>query len=196
MKMRENGFSCDNIVVSFCWNSFPKKRSVGLIAGLQEEKNIFVDCDGAVIACGQAAGHGDSHHSSIAGVENAELFDGAIRFCGDNIASGINEERFIIHLNRIPSGINQLLLSVNIFKNKNRASLFSRIESISVRVQNADDETDSIEYTKKQTIGSRTLALIIGKIYRQDGEWCFEGMEEECTGASKTEDLLKYADSI
>lgn len=119
------------------------------------------------------------------GLPNGKLdsHDRALHHTGDDQTGdqdgddGLDNEIITVDLQRVSSGVDQIVFFLNIYNNEDFQGDFSEIPYASIRMyEGTPSKVRSVfaQYdvaTKSECSGKR--ALIMGKLYRRDGEWKF-----------------------
>lgn len=144
------------------------------------------------------------------GLPNGKLDsqDRALHHTGDDQTGdqdgddGLDNEIITVDLQRVDSGVEQIVFFLNIYNNEDFQGDFSEIPYASIRMyEGTPSKVRSVfaQYdvaTKSECAGKR--ALIMGKLYRKDGEWkfaaigdAFEDRNIVCTIARVVKDYNK-----
>lgn len=117
------------------------------------------------------------------------------KHCGDNLtgAGDGDDEQIIISLDKIPEKYNGMVVGVTIYRGHERNQKFGDINNLFVRVVDQNDNfemcryADSIasEYSKCQT-------FIVGKLYKDKGEWQFKSAGYGTKDTSISEAVRNY----
>lgn len=119
------------------------------------------------------------------GLPNGKLdsYDRALHHTGDDQTGdqdgddGLDNEIITVDLQRVSSDVDQIVFFLNIYNNEDFQGDFSEIPYASIRMyEGTPSKVRSVfaQYdvaTKSECAGKR--ALIMGKLYRRDGEWKF-----------------------
>ena len=112
-----------------------------------------------------------------------ESLDRALRHTGDDLQGdqdgddGLDNEIITVDLQRVSSKVNQIVFFLNIYNNDDFQGDFSEIPYASIRMyEGTATRVNEVfaQYdlaTKSNCYGKR--ALIMGKLYRRNGEWKF-----------------------
>lgn len=115
---------------------------------------------------------------------------GAIKHNGDNLTgAGEGDDEVIdIDLSKIPASIDKLAIVIAIYKAADRKENFGMVKNAFARVVNVADNKEVLKYDLSEDYSTST-SVIVGEIYRKDGEWKFnaigEGKKEEIGGITK-----------
>lgn len=104
---------------------------------------------------------------------------GCIKHRGDNLVGGIgnrnDDEQIAINLKNMPDDIKRLVIVVNIYNCKSRGQHFGMIENCYARIVDDATKEEICRYNLTDDYNKCT-ALIVGELYREDGEWHFEAV--------------------
>ena len=171
--VKESGAKLTNFCVGCNWGAIVKKSLFGLMSS-----NVDVDLD---LSClmfdidGKPIDHiwsplyrfGDSN----VGLPNGKLdsIDRALHHTGDDRS---------VDLNKVDSNVNSIVFFLNIYNNEDYSGDFSGIPYASIRMfEGTPDKAPKQVFaqydvaTKTECVGMR--ALVMGKLYRRNGEWKF-----------------------
>lgn len=184
---KNNGSKLTDFCVGCNWGAITKKAFFGLSTSI-----VDVDLD---LSClmfdinGKPIDHIYSPLYRFAdrniGLPNGKVdsLDGALHHTGDdqsgdtNGDDGLDNEIITVNLNKVNSDVNQIVFFLNIYNNNDFQGDFSEIpyasirmyEGTATRVREVFAQYDVA--TKDNYRGMR--ALIMGKLYRRNGEWKF-----------------------
>jgi tellurium resistance protein TerZ len=119
------------------------------------------------------------------GLPNGKLdsIDRALHHTGDdregdqNGDDGLDNEIITVDLNRVDAKVNQIVFFLNIYNNEDFQGDFSEIPYASIRMYEGTASKVREVFasydvaTKSNCVGMR--ALVMGKLYRRNGEWKF-----------------------
>ena len=119
------------------------------------------------------------------GLPNGKLdsIDRALHHTGDdtegdqNGDDGLDNEIITVDLNRVDTKVNQIVFFLNIYNNEDFQGDFSEIPYASIRMYEGTASKVREVFasydvaTKSNCVGMR--ALVMGKLYRRNGEWKF-----------------------
>lgn len=185
---KETGAKLTNFCVGCNWGAIVKKSFFGL-----KYSNVDVDLD---LSClmfdvdGKPIDHiwsplyrfGDRK----IGLPNGKLdsVDRALHHTGDDLTGdqngddGLDNEIITVDLNIVNSNVNSIVFFLNIYNNNEYRGDFSGIPYASIRMfEGIPDKAPKQVFaqydvaTKTDCVGMR--ALVMGKLYRRNGEWKF-----------------------
>lgn len=175
------------VMVGLGWDEVPRKK------GFFAPKPQDIDCDASVILCG-ADGKvvsrdinecliyfGNLRHSSDAIIHQGDNLTGA----GDG-----DDEQIMVDLKRIPSNIEKLVFVVNIYDGIKRGQHFGLIQNAFIRLVDTGSQTEICRYNLSENYDGMT-GLVVGELYKRNGEWKFNAVGQPVKEASKLESLVK-----
>lgn len=180
------------IMVGLGWDPV-QQGGGGLLGGLfgGGSKNANIDCDASVLML-------DSN-GKLQGKQNLIYFGNLRSRCGSVVHTGDNltgdgdgdDEQIIVELGLVPANIHKLVFVVNIYDCVRRKQDFGMIQNAFIRVVNASNQQEIIRYNLTDNYAGKT-SLIVGEIYRHNGEWKFAAIGEGTHDASLSEIVKKY----
>ncbi|AKG33350.1 TerD family protein [Paenibacillus durus] len=162
------------LTVGLGWNP-AEVEARGLFGAKKSKPNI--DCDASAILL--------SGNGKLAKQNNVVCFHNLISPCGSVKHSGDNltgdgdgdDEQIFIDLKKVPADVEKVLVVVNIYQCEVRKQDFGMIKSAYIRVVNSSNNDELIRFNLTDNYAGRT-ALIVGEIYRHNGEWKFNAVGE------------------
>lgn len=152
-----------------------------------------IDCDASVILCG-ANGKVISNDANECCVYfgNLRHSSGAIIHQGDNLtgAGEGDDEQIMVDLQRIPSNIEKLVFVVNIYDANVRNQHFGMIRNAFIRLVNMDNRSEICRFNLSENYSGMT-GLVVGEIYRRNGEWKFNAIGQPVQEASRLASLIR-----
>jgi tellurium resistance protein TerD len=100
---------------------------------------------------------------------------------GDNL-TGVgdgDDETIKIDLSVLPG--DECLIGVNIYQAESKRQNFGQVNNAFVRLYDADTNTELCKYDLTEDY-SKFTAVVVGKLYKKDGEWKFQAMGEGKSG--------------
>ena len=182
---KESGTKLTNFCVGCNWGAITKKSFFGL-----STKIVDVDLDLSCMmfdAAGNVVDHIWSPLYNFGGKlpqGKLDSNDHALHHTGDDLTGdqdgddGLDNEIITVDLNRVKPDVNSIVFFLNIYNNNEYRGDFSGIPYASIRMFEGTPERPPkqgfAQYnvaTKTDCIGKR--ALIMGKLYRHNGNWKF-----------------------
>jgi len=130
------------------------------------------DLDASVL-CLNKDGKANSNQDLVF-YNNLKHPSGAIVHSGDDRTGGGQGDNEIISidLSKVPPNIERIACIITIYEADERKQNFGMIESARVRVLDATTTQEIVRYDLSENYSVET-AMIVGEIYRHDGEWKF-----------------------
>ena len=185
---KETGAKLTNFCAGCNWGAIVKKSFFGLMSS-----NVDVDLD---LSClmfdidGKPIDHiwSPLYHfgDRKIGLPNGKLdsIDRALHHSGDDLTGdqdgddGLDNEIITVDSNRVNNNVNSIVFFLNIYNNNEYSGDFSGIPYASIRMfEGTPDKAPKQVFaqydvaTKTDCVGMR--ALVMGKLYRRNGDWKF-----------------------
>ncbi|ATF12097.1 TerD family protein [Brevibacillus sp. HB1.2] len=179
------------LLVGLGWD--PVKKSGGLLGGIfGGGSNANIDCDASVIMLDQ--------NGKITKEKNLVYFGNKKSQCGSVSHSGDNltgdgegdDEQVNVDLSRVPNDVHKLVFVVNIYDCVSRRQDFGMIGNAYIRVVNASNNQNLCKFNLTDNYSGKT-SLIIGELYRYDGEWKFSAIGEGTTDTAISQLVRRYS---
>ena len=182
---KTNGSKLTSFCVGCNWGAITKKSFFGLI-----DKTVDVDLDLSCLlfdANGEVIDHiwSPLYNLSKAKLPQGKLdsIDRALHHTGDDLTGdqngddGLDNEIITVDLSRVNSNVNSIVFFLNIYNNEEYQGDFSGIPYASIRMYEGT-ATKVREVFAQYDVATRTdcvgkRALVMGKLYRHNGEWKF-----------------------
>jgi stress response protein SCP2 len=176
-----------NLMVGLGWDEAGKNG--GGILGMFKTA-AAIDCDASVILCDA---NGKSSSSDIVYFGNLRDPSGSIVHQGDNLTGKdtgeSDDERIFINLSTIPQRIGKLAFVVNIYDADVKKQHFGMIKNAYIRLVDTAKKNELCRYDLSENYDGMT-GLVVGEIYRRDGEWKFSAVGQPVRDASRLDKLL------
>lgn len=160
--------SLNNITVGLSWDEATSSK--GFFSSLFAAKPAAIDCDASVILL-----QNDRFVQKKDLVYFGQLKgpDGAIVHQGDNLTgAGEGDDEVIkVSLSKVATKYNKLVFVVNIYQARKRNQDFGMIKNAFIRILD-DSRTEIARYNLTDNYQGYT-GLIVGELYRHEGEWKF-----------------------
>ena len=108
---------------------------------------------------------------------NATDPSGTVRYAGDN-KTGEGEgddEQIFVNLQTIPADVEKVDFTVTIYEAAERCQNFGQVNNSYVRIVDAGSGNELIRYDLEEDFSIET-AIVVGEIYRHNGEWKFNAV--------------------
>lgn len=180
------GTGLRSIMVGLGWDEAP--RSGGLFRQPQP-----IDCDASVILCGADGKllYNDAQNN-IVYFGNLRHSSGAIIHQGDNLtgAGDGDDEQIMVNLPMVPASIDKMVFVVNIYDAGVRNQHFGMIRNAFIRLVNMDNRQEICRFNLSENYSGMT-GLIVGEIYRRNGEWKFNAIGQPVREASRLMSIVR-----
>ena len=151
-----------------------KGQKVDLTKGNPGLKNVMVGLGWDVNAFDSGA---DFDLDAAAFNGNLEHPSGAIKHMGDN-RTGDGEgddEQIEVNLADIPANIEKIAFTATIYDAETRRQNFGQVSNAYIRLVNVETNEEIIRYDLGEDFSIET-AVVVGEIYRHNGEWKFNAI--------------------
>lgn len=179
------------VMVGLGWDEAQQKG--GLFKNILGSQPQNIDCDASAILCG-ADGKIISNEIKQCCVYfgNLRHSSGAIVHQGDNLtgAGDGDDEQIMVNLSQIPSDVHKIVFVVNIYDARQRKQHFGMIQNAFIRLVNMDHNTEICRYNLSENYHNMT-GLVVGEIYRKNGEWKFNAIGQPVQEASRLDSLIR-----
>ena len=152
-----------------------------------------IDCDASAILCG-ANGRIVSNDINQCCVYFGNLRhpSGAIVHQGDNLTGegDGDDEQIMVNLPMVPSQVDKIVFVVNIYDACKRNQHFGLIRNAFIRLVDMDHHTEICRFNLSENYNNMT-GLVVGEIYRKNGEWKFNAIGQPVQEASRLDSLIQ-----
>lgn len=172
-----------DLIVGLGWDPVEQSGGGGFLSGLFGSKQANFDCDASVILLDGNGKFTRNEHMIYFG--NLASPCGSVTHLGDNLTGGGDgdDEQVIIQLNKVPSDVHKIVFVVNIYDCQKRKQDFGMIKNAFIRVVNKANKQEITRYNLTEGYAGKT-ALIVGEVYRHQGEWKFAALGESTQDVS------------
>ena len=117
---------------------------------------------------------------------------GAIVHQGDNLtgAGEGDDEQIMVNLQQVPADVDKMVFVVNIYDARARNQHFGMIKNAFIRLVDMDKKTEICKFNLSENYSNMT-GLVVGEIYRKNGEWKFNAIGQPVREASRLDALIK-----
>jgi stress response protein SCP2 len=178
------------VMVGLGWDEAPQSR--GLFS-LFEPKPQSIDCDASALLCG-TDGKLISRNINECCVYfgNLKHRSGAIIHQGDNLTGEGegDDEQIMVNLPLVPAEVDKIVFTVNIYDARPKRQHFGMIRNAFIRLVDTQANSEICRYNLSENYENMT-GLIVGEIYRHNGEWKFNAIGQPIAEASRLDSILK-----
>ena len=105
---------------------------------------------------------------------NLKHNSGSVEHCGDNRtgAGDGDDEQVKVNVTAIPADVERVAFTATIYEAEKRYQNFGQVENAYIRVVNEDTGEELVRYDLTEDFSVET-AVVIGELYRNNGEWKF-----------------------
>lgn len=171
----------NRVIVGLGWDPIESSNGRGLLSSLfGGAAGYEFDCDASVFMLDE--------NGKINNINDLIYFGNLRSKCGSIIHTGDNltgegegdDEQIIVELSKIRNEIKRLLFVVNIYECIKRNQHFGMIRNAYIRLVNDNGKKELVRYNLTENYSGKT-ALLVGEIYRHNGEWKFAAIGEGTT---------------
>lgn len=180
------------LVIGLGWDPVEKAGGGGgFLGGLFGSKKEDFDCDASVLLLNSNGKLTRKEHMIYFG--NLKSPCGSITHLGDNRTGGGDgdDEQVVIQLNKVSSDVHKIVFVVNIYDCQKRKQDFGMIKNAFIRVVNKANMQEITRYDLTESYAGKT-ALIVGEVYRHQGEWKFGALGESTQDVSLSAVVGRY----
>lgn len=152
-----------------------------IIVGLGWDTNKYdggsdFDLDATAFLCGDNGRVGDSE-KDIVFYNNTKHISGAVEHTGDNkTGSGEGDDEVIkVDLALVPQNISRIAFTVTIFEADQRKQNFGQVSNAYIHILDQVTGQEIIRYDLGEDFSIET-AVVVGELYRHNGEWKFNAI--------------------
>lgn len=184
---KNGGSGLRSVMVGLGWDEAPRRG--GLFKAPEP-----IDCDASVILCGSNGKivNSSNVNDSLVYFGNLKHSSGAIIHQGDNLTGegDGDDEQIMVNLQKVPSNIDKMVFVVNIYDARVRNQHFGMINNAFIRLVDNDTHTEICKFNLSENYNNMT-GLVVGEIYRRNGEWKFNAIGQPVQEASRLGNIVK-----
>ena len=142
------------------------------------------DLDSAAFCC---AGDGKvKSETDFVFYNNLRHPSGAVMHLGDNLTrvGDGDDEQIYVNLKTMPSNIHRLVFVVNIYDANIKKQHFGMVKNAFIRLVYTDKKTEICRFNLSDNYDGMT-GLVVGEIYRHNGQWKFNAIGRSVKEASR-----------
>ncbi len=108
---------------------------------------------------------------------NQKHSSGSVESAGDNTTGGGDgdDEQIHVDLSKVPENISKIDFTVTIYEAEERRQNFGQVSNAYIRIVDEATGTEIIRYDLGEDFSIET-AVVVGEIYRNNGEWKFNAI--------------------
>ena len=186
-----DGSGLKNVMVGLGWDE-AQQTAKGLRA-LFAPKPQDIDCDASVILCGENGKNiSNNIKECLVYYGNLRHSSGAVQHQGDNLTGGGegDDEQIMVDLTKLPSNVHKLVFVVNIYDAAPRNQHFGMIKNAFIRIVDTSTRTEICRFNLTEDYSGKT-GMVVGEIYKNDGEWKFNAVGQGVVNASRVDKLVE-----
>lgn len=175
------------VMVGLGWDEVEQKR------GFFAPKPASIDCDASAILCGENGKViSPDLNTSVVYFGNLRHISNSIIHQGDNLtgAGEGDDEQIMVNLQAVPGQIAKIVFVVNIYDARVKGQHFGMIKNAFIRLVNLDTRVEICRFNLSENYANMT-GLVVGEIYRRDGEWKFNAIGQPVAEASRLDSLIQ-----
>ncbi len=117
---------------------------------------------------------------------NLKHDSGAVEHLGDNLTGEGegDDEQIKVDLSKVPESIGKIDFTVTIYEAEERRQNFGQVSNAFIRIVNEADQTELIRFDLGEDFSIET-AVVVGELYRHNGEWKFNAIGSGFQGGLK-----------
>lgn len=179
------------LIVGLGWDPVEQAGGGGFLKGLFGGKKAEFDCDASVLLLDEK-GHVTSKED-IVYFNNLKSPCGSVTHLGDNRTGGGDgdDEQVLIELAKVPGQIHKIVFVVNIYDCEKRKQDFGMINNAFIRIVNKTDMEEITRFNLTEDYAGKTT-LLVGEVYRHQGEWKFAAIGESTQDSSLSAVIRRY----
>lgn len=108
---------------------------------------------------------------------NLKHKSGAVEHMGDNLTGegDGDDEQIVVDLQKIPANVMRIAFTVTIYEAEERRQNFGQVSNAYIRIVDSNTNQELIRYDLGEDFSIET-AVVVGEIYRHNGEWKFNAI--------------------
>lgn len=186
------GAGLKKVMVGLGWDEAEQpQQAKGFLASLfgggSQPQNI--DCDASAILCGA-----NGKMKELVYYGQLKSSNGSVVHQGDNLTGegDGDDEQIMVDIPNLPSHIEKIVFIVNIYEANARNQHFGMINNAFIRLVDMDKNVELCRFNLSENYYGME-GMIVGEIYRYNGEWKFNAIGQPVQKASRVNDITaKY----
>ena len=197
--LTKGGGGLSRIMVGLGWDEAqpaPQQSSGGLFGLFKsqppQQQTQDIDCDAsAILLNANGKLYGNNANDCCVYFGNLSHYSGAIQHQGDNLtgAGEGDDEQIMVDLSRVPADVAKIVFVVNIYDANVRGQHFGMIQNAFIRLVNLANNYEICKFNLSENYYGMT-GMVVGEIYRYNGEWKFNAIGQPVKEASRLQSLL------
>ena len=108
---------------------------------------------------------------------NLKHASGSVEHMGDNLTGEGegDDEQIRVDLSKVPANVEHIAFTVTIYDYETRRQNFGQVSNAFIRIVDESSGTELIRYDLGEDFSVET-ALVVGELYRNNGEWKFNAI--------------------
>ena len=151
-----------------------------IIVGLGWDTNQYdggadFDLDASAFLCG--ANGKVNEDADFVFYNNLKHKSGSVEHMGDNLTGEGegDDEQIKVDLSKVPANVDKIAFTVTIHEADARHQNFGQVSNAYIRIFDEANNKDLIRYDLGEDFSIET-AVVVGELYRRDGEWKFNAI--------------------
>lgn len=177
--LTKNNNTLKKLIVGLGWDPV-KQEKKGLFGFGSSQQNVDVDASVIMLRNNKLESKED-----VICFGNLNSRCGAVIHTGDNLTGDGDgdDEQILVDLSKISKDVNKLIFVTNIYQCIERKQSFGMIENAFIRIADYNNNQNIAIFNLTEDYNGKT-ALIVGEVYRHNGEWKFSaiggGRQDTC----------------
>ena len=192
--LTKGGSGLTGVMVGLGWDEAATQPQGGLFGNIfkQQSQTQDIDCDASAILLG-ADGKlvGTDANACCVYFGNLRHWSDSIIHQGDNLTGegDGDDEQIFVNLAKVPSEISKIVFVVNIYDANQRGQHFGMIQNAFIRLVDTQNSWEICRFDLSENYYGMT-GMIVGEIYRHNGEWKFNAIGQPVKEASRLQSLI------
>lgn len=186
--LTKGGTGLSRIMAGLGWDEVPRQRG-GFFAPQPQP----IDCDASVILCGADGKivNRNNVNESCVYFGNLRHYSGAIIHQGDNLtgAGEGDDEQIMVDISKLPLNVEKVVFVVNIYDANIKGQHFGMIANAFIRLVDMSNNNEICRFNLSENYNNMT-GLVVGEIYKKNGEWKFNAIGQGVQEASRLDSII------
>ena len=108
---------------------------------------------------------------------NLKHNSGSVEHMGDNLTGegDGDDEQILVDLSKVPANIEKIAFTVTIYEAEQRKQNFGQVSNSFIRIVDEEKNQEIVRYDLGEDFSIET-AVVVGELYRHNGEWKFNAI--------------------